>query len=161
MLFYCLCFSDKFSRSIISRFPGFDSNRKILPRVCAFMHAGFMNHEMVFEPHPRRFGGMLLHTTLKLQYKGLGTRLCVCTCGLVLGLLRLLHAALKLGLGSPGDEAMCMYIVSSSHSSPLGSLLSSLCIIYGMVALFNWVSVSIVALVGPKVSLIISALLYW
>lgn len=36
----------------------------------------------------------------------------------------------------------------------------SLCIIYLMVALANWLSVSIVAVVGPKVSLIVSGALY-
>lgn len=36
----------------------------------------------------------------------------------------------------------------------------SLCIIYLMVALANWLSVSVVAVVGPKVSLIVSGALY-
>ena len=37
---------------------------------------------------------------------------------------------------------------------------SSLCIIYLMVAIGNWISVSVVAVAGPKMSLIVGGALY-
>jgi hypothetical protein len=51
------------------------------------------------------------------------------------------------------SEIEAIFLLSYSHYY-------SLCIIYLMVALANWLSVSIVAVVGPKVSLIVSGALY-
>jgi hypothetical protein len=48
--------------------------------------------------------------------------------------------------------------ITQSFANRIGYI--SLCIIYLMVALANWLSVSIVAVVGPKVSLIVSGALY-
>ncbi len=60
-------------------------------------------------------------------------------------------------------ELLCVVTCASAlpPSPPLfHTRTHSLCIIYGMVALANWVSVSIVAVVGPKYSLIVSGFLY-
>lgn len=46
----------------------------------------------------------------------------------------------------------------SAHA--IDYLPSSLCIIYLMVAIGNWLSVSIVAVIGPKLSLIVGGALY-
>lgn len=48
--------------------------------------------------------------------------------------------------------------ISENFANKIGYI--SLCIIYLMVAVGNWISVSVVAVIGPKLSLLISSLLY-
>lgn len=80
-----------------------------------------------------------------------------------------LHLTLYLPVPSPSPPLQCtLPNSSSSHPPPPLSpffilfplFLYSLCIIYLMVAIGNWISVSVVAVIGPKVSLIVTGFLY-
>lgn len=56
--------------------------------------------------------------------------------------------------------SLLQFHCSSSTIHVLPPLYCSLCIIYLMVAIGNWASVSVVAIVGPKISLIVTGFLY-
>lgn len=59
------------------------------------------------------------------------------------------------------DQGNAAFTSPVSFSTvPILPPLCSLCIIYLMVAIGNWASVSVVAVVGPKISLIVTGFLY-